>query len=45
MNDIAVTTGGEHFDATGTGEAQLTQKLTAAFKEVATSIKRTQLVK
>lgn len=45
MTDIAELTDGDHFDATGTGEAQLTQRLTEAFRDVAITIKRAQLVK
>jgi hypothetical protein len=44
MQAIAEAAGGEHFDATGAGEAQLTERLTTAFKEIATAIKRVQLV-
>jgi hypothetical protein len=44
MQDIADATGGEHFDATGSGESVLTERLTEAFRQVAASIKRTQLV-
>jgi Flp pilus assembly protein TadG len=45
MQDIARLANGDHFDATGTGEAQLTQRLTDAFRDVAITIKRAQLVK
>jgi hypothetical protein len=44
MRDIASITGGTHFDATGSGEAQLTERLTRAFEQAAADIKRTQLV-
>jgi hypothetical protein len=44
MQDIAQITGGEHFDATGSGEATLTDRLRDAFEDVAAAIKRTQLV-
>lgn len=44
MQDIADTTGGEHFDATGSGESQLTSKLTEAFEKAARAAKRTTLV-
>jgi Flp pilus assembly protein TadG len=44
MQDIADATGGEHFDATGSGESALTALLTEAFKDVAAAIKRTQIV-
>jgi len=44
MNGIAAASGGEHFDATGSGEATLTANLTAAFQSIAAAIKRTQLV-
>lgn len=45
MNQIATTTGGEHFDATGSGEGELTEKLTDAFRQAASAIKNVQLVK
>lgn len=45
MGDIASATGALHFQATGSGEADLTQKLTQAFREVAGEIKQTQIVK
>ena len=44
MQDMADMTGGEHYDATGSGEAQLTAALTEAFKSAAAAIKRVQLV-
>jgi Mg-chelatase subunit ChlD len=44
MSDIATITGGEHFDATGSGEAQLTDRLSEAFRRAAATIKRAQLV-
>ena len=44
MQDIADITGGEHFDATGSGESQLTEVLSAAFEKAARAAKRTQLV-
>lgn len=45
MADIAnETENGEHFDATGSGEAELTKKLKAAFNDVVSAIGRTQLV-
>jgi Flp pilus assembly protein TadG len=45
MQEIADITGGQHFDATGSGEAVLTEKLTAAFVQIAVAIKQAQLVK
>jgi Flp pilus assembly protein TadG len=45
MEDIAEITGGLHFDATGSGQAQLTARLTDAFRQSAASIKRVQLVR
>ncbi len=45
MEAIADATGAEHFDATGSGEAQLTDRLTEAFKRAAAAMKRSQLVK
>jgi len=45
MQDIADITGGNHFDATGAGEATLTEKLTEAFELAAADINRVQLVK
>lgn len=44
MQDIANATDGEHFDATGSGVDSLTSLLTAAFRKIASTIKRTQLV-
>ena len=44
MTSIATATGGKHFDATGSGQAELTQKLTKAFQQAAAAIKRTRLV-
>ena len=44
MQDIADLTGGEHFDASGSGESQLTDVLTDAFEKAARAAKRTQLV-
>jgi hypothetical protein len=44
MEDIATATGGLHFDAAGSGQAQLISKLTSVFKNVAGTIKRTQLL-
>lgn len=45
MQDIADISGGEHFDATGSGEAALTERLTEAFRQAAAAIKRASLVK
>lgn len=45
MRNIASRTDGLHFDATGSGEAELTEKLTRAFRQIASAIKRAQLVK
>ena len=45
MQEIADMTGGSHFDATGSGEATLTDRLTQAFKDIAAKIKITQLVR
>ena len=45
MGQIASATGGQHFDATGSGEATLTAQLTTAFRQAAAAIKRSQLVK
>jgi Flp pilus assembly protein TadG len=45
MEGIAAVTGAEHFDATGSGQTELTARLTAAFRNVAGAIKGTQLVK
>ena len=44
MEAIAAAASGQHFDATGSGEAQLTQNLTNAFERTALAIKRTSLV-
>jgi Flp pilus assembly protein TadG len=44
MQDIADITGGTHFDATGSGESVLTERLTEAFRQAAAAIKRVQLV-
>ena len=44
MTKIAQKGGGEHFDATGSGESQLTKKLNAAFNGVVLAIGHTQLV-
>jgi Flp pilus assembly protein TadG len=45
MEDIAAATGAVHFDATGSGEAELTAQLIDAFARIAAQIKRSQLVK
>lgn len=45
MQDIARITDGVHFDATGSGKAELTKRLTEAFEQAAAAIKRVQLVK
>ncbi|MFH1922691.1 MAG: vWA domain-containing protein, partial [Planctomycetota bacterium] len=45
MQDIAEITGGNHFDATGSGWGTLTHQLTEAFKQAAADIKRVHLVK
>ncbi|NQU19958.1 MAG: VWA domain-containing protein, partial [Candidatus Nealsonbacteria bacterium] len=45
MEDIARITDGTHFDATGSGRATLTARLTEAFEKVAAAIKRVQLVR
>jgi Flp pilus assembly protein TadG len=45
MQDIADITGGLHFDATGTGQAELTARLSEAFRKAAATIKRVQLVR
>ena len=45
MKDIAQITDATHFDATGSGKATLTKRLTDAFEKVAAAIKRVQLVK
>ena len=44
MQDIADITEGTHFDATGSGKAVLTERLTEAFRQAAAAIKRVQLV-
>jgi len=44
MQRIADTTGGEHFDATGSGVSELTKVLTEAFEDAAGAMKRPQLV-
>ena len=43
MEEIATATGGEHFDASGSG-GSLGDNLTEAFRGVANSLGRTQLV-
>ena len=45
MANLAAITGGTHFDATGSGESQLTTLLTQAFQDAAGAAKRTVLVK
>lgn len=45
MQDIADITDGTHFDATGAGEALLTERLTEAFRQAAAAIKRATIVK
>ena len=45
MRQIANTTDGIHFDATGHGEANLTRRLKEAFRHTAAEIKRNQLVR
>jgi len=45
MQDIADITDGTHFDATGSGEAALTERLTEAFRQAAAAIKRATIVK
>lgn len=45
MEDIADRTGGEHFDATGSGATELTAVLTKAFRSIGAALKRPQLVK
>ena len=45
MQQIADITGGQHFDATGSGWGTLTAQLTEAFEQAAAAIKRVQLVK
>ncbi|NQT16922.1 MAG: VWA domain-containing protein [Planctomycetes bacterium] len=44
MQDIADIGGGIHFDATGSGESALTDKLTEAFRRAAAAMKRVKLV-
>lgn len=44
MEAIAEATGGKHFDATGSGEEELTEALSNAFRQIATGLKRPQLV-
>ena len=44
MQDVADIGGGIHFDATGTGEATLTARLTEAFRQAAAAMKRVGLV-
>jgi hypothetical protein len=44
MENIAAATGAEHFDATGSGQISLTEKLTAAFRNAAGAMKGTLLV-
>lgn len=44
MGQIAQLTGGLHFDATGSGEEDLTAALTTAFEAIGAAIKRNQLV-
>ena len=45
MQQIADITNGNHFDATGSGEEALTERLTEAFRGAAASMKRARLVK
>lgn len=45
MQAIADISGGQHFDATGSGAAALTERLTEAFRQAAAAIKRASLVK
>lgn len=45
MQDLADLTDGTHFDATGTGEAALTDKLSEAFRQAAAAMKRAKLVR
>jgi len=45
MQEIANIGGGEHFDATGAGEAALTKRLTDAFRKAAAAMKRPKIVK
>jgi len=44
MQDIADMAHGEHFDATGTGEEELTERLEKAFQDALAAIKRVQIV-
>lgn len=44
MEEIAERTGGLHFDATGSGEEELTEALTNAFRNIGMALKRPQLV-
>ena len=44
MEDIADRTGATHFDATGSGESELTAMLEDAFQRAAAALKRPQLV-
>jgi Mg-chelatase subunit ChlD len=45
MEEIAELGNGQHFDATGAGVEELTERLTGAFERAAASLKRVQLVK
>lgn len=44
MEEIADRTGARHFDATGSGEEELTEVLTQAFRSIGMALKRPQLV-
>ena len=44
IQDIADITGGVHFDATGSGAVQLTDRLAEAFRKAAAAMKRVKLV-
>ncbi len=44
MDDIAKQTNGTHFDATGTGEAELTEALLDAFRGIANALRASRLV-
>lgn len=44
MEEIAAATGAKHFDATGSGEDELTENLKTAFERAARALKRTVLV-
>lgn len=44
LESIAEATGAEFFDASGSGEAELTERLTDAFQRIAITVKRAQLV-